>query len=223
MSLFGHIQDEIYTLLEDANNALTPGDALYYGGTYFTGCTHNPDFLFIGANPGHINWDSRQQPKPEAYTPTDCKFIDEYKNGLLAQRIVEVILHGDVGRLAACAETSAYSFFATPDVDTLDNQLKSLKAVGLFDRHAEMMRSALKNIIQETQPKNIVCIGVEVFDEVRMVCGDKSQPVFTEKPSNRRIYLESDLNGTPLIGILHLSGAQPSRAELNQISRHFYN
>ena len=223
MSKFSRIQDDIYDLAEAANAALPPELALYYGGTYLTGRMQNPEYLFIGANPGHGHWDTRQtQFERKPYREQLCKFIEEYdKNELLARRVVDVILQGEVQHLHNCAETSAYSFFGTPGLPVLDAQLKKLKDVGLFDRHATMMRTTLQEIIQDLQPKKVICIGVEVFDEVKLVCGATDKPVRTEKSEKRRVFLETDLDGTPLLGILHLSGAQPSRDELGLIAAHF--
>jgi hypothetical protein len=216
--MLGTLQDRIYELLEAANTVLPASDSLFYGGTFLSGTLDRPDFLFLGINPGQGAWDARPRTLDRVpFRPTPCKFAEESDGGgRLAGKIVDIVLGGDPSRLAACAETSVRSFFATPDEGILNRQLALLRPSGLAHRHQALMTDALPAILQAVAPRQIVCIGLTTFQRFTAWAGIradesamKSVPSTTGK-TEPVYYKRASINGVPVHGVLHLSGGRLS-------------
>jgi hypothetical protein len=227
--LFDRLQSQIFDFLEAANRELPQELALCYGGAFLTGKTTNPEYLFLGINPGHGKWNERPRTfsrLPFAEAP--CKFIEELEDDLrLAQRVVKIVLSGDASRLAACTETSVRSFFATPDVKILDQQLAALRPSGLEKRHQKLMAEALPLILETLSPKQIVCIGMTSFQSLVNLAGEKGQCIEmkSEKSASGKsdpvYYKKTLIHGIPVHGVLHLSGAYLSNAMVESLESIF--
>lgn len=231
MSL-SNVQNKIYDFLARANHALGDEHALMYYGQFASGHMQDPNILFVSINPGHY-WKNEEgktwamRPKTFEYVDfksTPCKYIEEYEDKYkLATRIVEVLLDGNAERLNHCAETYITSIFNTPDAKTLFGSLNKLTPE-LRKEHDELSNEIIKLI----QPKHIVCIGMTAFNaylnrfgkngyaEIQMKnslsASGKSHPVHLKK---------TVVNGIPVYGVLHLSGAQISNEALNDLKEEF--
>lgn len=226
--MFEAIQNDIFDLLETANRVIPGEDALYYGGTFLTGQVDSPEILFLGINPGHGAWADRPRSvERKPYARCECKFIGEFEDGApLARAIVDIVLDGDGSRLASCAETSVRSFYSTPDTEVLDRQLTHLSRSGLVGKHDDLMTRTVDATLERAMPRQIVCIGLTTFSllakrlglshsEVQMKsersASGKSDPVY---------YKRAEFKGTPIHGVLHLSGgrlSQTMKADLREI------
>lgn len=225
--MFDALQSEIYDLLEAANAVLPENDALFYGGRFLSGRIERPEFLFLGINPGQGHWAERKRVFPrEDFVPGDCKFIEEHEDGApLAGSIVDVVLNGQVDRLAACAESSVRSFYATPDVGTLDRQCSHLNRAGLLNRHNALIARGVDLILDQVQPHQIVCIGMTSFGVIEKRFGLRDIAMKSERSasglSDPVYYKRADYKGIPIHGVLHLSGGRPSRTMLADLKRTF--
>lgn len=216
--MFEAIQKDIYDLLEDANKVIPDDDALFYGGTFITGKLETPEILFLGINPGNGDWAKRSrsfQRKP--FAPSPCKFCAEFDdNERLARAVVDIVLGGDSTRLASCAESSIRSFYGTPNEPTLNRQLSHLGKGGLMVRHNDLMTRAVKLILDQCKPREIVCIGTTTFGALSKLLGlsgaaieMKSEPSASGE-TDPVYYKRTEFNGIPIHGTLHLSGGHPS-------------
>ena len=227
--MLDQVQTRTYDFLESANRVLPDELSMFYGGSFLTGNTQAPECLFLGINPGYGGWKTRPRTfarKP--YTESPCKFLEEADDGArLAERLVEIVLEGDASRLASCAETSVRSFFATPDVKILDQQMNALRPSGLAQAHDELMRESVPCILDVLRPKQIVCIGMTTFQTLINLVGDKDQAI--EMKSERSASGKSDpvfhkkttLRGIPVHGVLHLSGAYLSNKMIESLKTIF--
>jgi hypothetical protein len=198
-------------------------DGLHYDGQFITGQLEVPDTLFLGINPGFGG--EKYEISSAPFTPQECKYIGE--TYLFAQRIVDVVLGGDESRLNSCAETSYRSFLATPDVKALESTL-ALQSNGWQQEHNLMMQDWQRTLIETIRPKRIICIGIgnkgpfhellrtfklernKVVEESlsETSASGKSDPVF---------YKRATIEGVPVHGVLHLSGAHPSATMLERL------
>jgi len=224
-----NVQNKIYDFLQRANNHLDEKNALFYNGQCATGKIDNPDLLFISINPGFENqyWGERKKKFDfTEYKVTPCKYIDEYKdieNRKLADRIVNVLLDGKVERLNHCAETYVTSIFNTPDTKILYESLNQLTPE-LRKEHDELSNK----IINLIKPKHIVCIGLTAFSEYLNRFGKNGyadiqmKDTLSASGKSRPVHLKKTVvNGIPVYGILHLSGAQISTEALNDLKEEF--
>ena len=100
-----------------------------------------------------------------------CKYIKDVERGSrYANRIVEVICAGEIGRLQPCAETSFVSYFAAPKEEVLQAQLAELPQ----QMHAEH-RVLTQLDIEQIKPKHIICMGWRSFDRFLKQYGDGSE------------------------------------------------
>lgn len=224
------IQHKIYDFLQTANEHLDEQNALFYNGQCATGQIENPDVLFISINPGYgENWGDRKKKFDfTEYKVSPCKFIDQYEdieNRKLAARIVSVLLNGKVERLNRCAETYITSIFNTPDAKTLFGSLNKLTPE-LRKQHDELSNE----IINLIKPKHIVCIGLTAFSEYLNRFGKNGyadiQMKDTKSASGKSdpVHLKKTVvNGIPVYGVIHLSGAHPSNEALNDLKEEFKN
>lgn len=226
--MFDAIQSDIFDLLETANKIVPNEDALYYGGTFLTGQVGSPEILFLGINPGHGDWATRSRSfhrKP--YAPCDCKFIGELEDGApLARAIVDIVLDGNASRLESCAETSVRSFYSTPDTTILDRQLSHLSRVGLLGQHEGLMTRAVDLMLGQARPRQIVCIGLTTFSFVinRLGVSNSAIQMKSERSASGKsdpvYYKRAVFEGTPIHGVLHLSGgrlSQTMKANLREL------
>ncbi|GAB6052044.1 hypothetical protein JCM17960_08640 [Magnetospira thiophila] len=225
------IQCAIYDFLETANGALEAKDRMFYGGHFLTGRIEQPKFLFLGINPGFgaNDWPQRPLSIPRnSFSPIPCKFVDEHKDGArLAQKIVDVALQGYADKLETCAESSLRSFFATPDEPTLNGQLAALAAKDLHKEHDRLMTDAVKTIVETTNPKHIVCIGMTAFKRFMNVFGGNPADVKMKSAksasgkSDPVYYKHTMINDRPVHGLLHLSGGHPSKVMIEDLKKIF--
>lgn len=230
MSL-SNVQSRVYDFLQSANGHLDEKNALFYNGQCATGQIENPDILFISINPGYgERWDDRQKKFDfTEYRVSQCKFIDQYEdieNRKLAARIVDVLLNGKVEYLNRCAETYITSIFNTPNTEVLYASLNELGRLApeLRKDHDELSNEIIKLI----QPKHIVCIGMTAFREYLNRFGKNGYAEIQMKDSlskskkSRPVHLKKTVvNGIPVYGVLHLSGAQISNEALNDLKEEF--
>ncbi|MGD9637526.1 MAG: hypothetical protein AB7U85_00530 [Alphaproteobacteria bacterium] len=224
------IQANIYDFLDKANKVLLKEDSLFYGGQYITGCLENPKILFIGINPGFAandEWGDRPHTfNRKTFSQKDCKYIEEAKRkNSLALKVVEYLLNNENDLLKKCAETSFKSFFATSNENGIDGSLKNLSSSGLQVEHHKIMNDAIKTIIEEISPENIVFIGKTVFDNFVCTFGCKKTEIkemtSLSGKTKRIFYQKTFFNGIPTHGVLHLSGAQPSTKILDELKNIF--
>lgn len=223
-NIFNELQNEIYNLRDAANKILPAELAFYFLDTFITGKIDKPDILFLGINPGFGSADWKTRKTHTTCTPykdKPSKFIYELtEQNKLAKEIVNVVLNGNESRLQQCAESSCRSFFATPDVSTLNVQMNLLAKAGLLDRHEALMSKFRKLVIDTIQPKQIVCVGLTTFQSfIDSYSGKHSDVVSKWKDSasgkTKPVYYKHTLiEGTPVHGIIHLSGARPSKTML---------
>ncbi len=148
MLSFDQIQKGIYDFRDAANVTLTKEQRMFYSSNFVTGQIARPNFLFLGINPGfgRNEWPDRDIGSRRSVVAQPIKFLAEYEEGAsLARKIVEVLFDGDVSGLNNCAESSVRSFFATPDVKVLDQQLTALPRDPLFIGHERLMEDALRH------------------------------------------------------------------------------
>lgn len=216
-------QDQINEFLTKANAALPNDNPMYFDGRFITGRINNPDILFLGINPGHGDWGSLENRKKFTkqipFEELPCKYIDGFTNKeALAKRIVNIICDDDISKLDNCAETSYFSYFATPDVKVLKAQLNALPK-HLKKEHQELIDM---QIIEEVKPKNIVCIGLRAFNDLTKLYPNAELEEIKSVPSKsgktiRTYYKRSSIGQIPVHGLIHLSGAHPSNEMLEDI------
>ena len=220
---YDKLQLRIYNFIEKANLHLGDDNAFYYGGHFATGQLYKPDMLFVGINPGYES--NKWQERPKAFEfinfeEVPCKYVEDFT---LAKKVLNILLDGNATRLERCAETSLMSIFATPNVSILNNTLSHLSPE-LKKEHDDLTHE----VVDRIGPKQVVCIGLTTFTEYLKCfgqdgyevpvmksfksCSGKSDPVY---------YKYTVVRGTPVYGVLHLSGAQPSIEALSSLRKEF--
>ena len=223
------IQHKAYDFLQTANEHLDEQNTLFYNGQCATGQIENPNLLFISINPGFERkfWDGRKRKFDfTEYKVTPCKYIEEYEDrSPLANRIVDVLLNGKPEHLDRCAETYITSIFNTPDAKILYESLNQLTPE-LRKEHDELSNE----IINLIKPKHIVCIGLTAFSEYLNRFGKNGysdiqmRDTLSASEKSRPVHIKKTVvNGIPVYGVLHLSGAQISNAALNDLKEEFKN
>lgn len=230
-----NIQHKIYDFLARANHVLGDEHALMYYGQFASGHLQNPDILFISINPGHYwknkegkTWADRHKHFEYAdFNPVPCKYIEEYEDNVpLASRIFNVLLDKRIERLDSCAETYITSIFNTPDTEVLYASLNKLGRLApeLRKEHDELSQE----IISYINPKHIVCIGMTAFNAYLSRFGKNGYAEVQQKDARSLsgktspVYLKKTVvNGIPVYGIIHLSGAHPSNAALDGLRQEF--
>lgn len=222
-----NVQNKIYDFLQRANNHLDEKNAIFYNGQCVTGKIDNPDLLFISINPGYERkiWDIRSKKLAFAeYKVRPCKYLEEHEDhSPLANRIVDVMLNGKPEHLDRCAETYITSIFNTPDAKILYESLSQLTPE-LRKEHDELSNE----IINLIKPKHIVCIGLTAFSEYLNRFGKNGyadiqmKDTLSASGKSRPVHLKKTVvNGIPVYGVLHLSGAQISTEALNDLKEEF--
>ena len=208
MKLFEDKQFKIHDFALRANEFLLD-NPLFYSGHFITGQIKNPDILFIGINPGHGEWqdiEGRKNFRPsKEFKQIECKYIDEAKDthNIFAKRILNIVCNGKVERLKRCAETSFTSYFATPSLNILKEQLDSLPE-DMQKEHRNLMSLNIDLI----NPKNIVIIGWEAFDSFTALYNKGVDAPSKKLPIGSRsvdYYAHTQINGIPLHGVRHFS------------------
>jgi hypothetical protein len=73
-------------------------------------------------------------------------------------------------------------------------------------------------LIQELQPQAIVAIGFDVFDALRPTKKEVKHSRKTSNDRTDRVVATGEVEGCPVVGTLHLSGAQMSKGDRDVIA-----
>jgi len=212
---FLEIHNKIIDFRARANNELKlAGEStMFYNGEFISGNINRPDVLFVGINPGFGGCVENQEGVCDDYifTVLDCKYIEEAQktSNVFARRIVKYLLDEQIknlvdcpkdNKLSKCAETSYGSFFATKNVNELEKQLNNLSQC-LRKEHCELVKNSFATVLNEMEPKSIVCIGKKNFSNFTESFG-----LQIEFSKDEVFYSRSTLDGIPVHGVQkHLS------------------
>ncbi len=190
----------------------------HYSGQFISGKLDSTEILFLGINPGFSpgedkleNWKPETFPEPASeFGDIVCDYINQFDYKCpLATRISEIIFGGDNSQFRDCAETSFYSYFATPNLGILETMLNKISQED-SDAHDAIMQDLREIILDEIKPKKIICIGVSTFDSFIWNFKIPYDNNLAHKSNGRRYLLETEVSGIPVVGIIHLSGGRPN-------------
>jgi uracil-DNA glycosylase len=167
----------------------------------------NAEILFVGYQPGGGEKDAEEEiaKGTDRGWPPDCEYATEkWRLAPLMQRVF------GVERLKRCVGTNAI-FLRYPNADH-------------YRRHIGSKRKDIENfckdkvavIVNAIEPKQIVTIGFAALE----MFGPTEVELKREGNGNALIKIGNVAN-RPALGIIHLSGARPSRSDLNRIADRF--
>ena len=199
-------RDKANDHLKQVNSSLvergeSPVPYFWYSGQFISGDICEPKTLILSLNPGG---GSPEPLKPCYFRPrnsngSELKYFDEYKADYqFAKNLVKYIFDEEIEMLRACAETYAYSPFASPGIEGDLGINKSLRALSRplnEEHHYFLATKIVVEAIKHLNPKNIIIVGAPIgkgawnFFVKKM---KKADPSFTIKPKSGSDY-EADL------------------------------
>ena len=205
--VFEDLNKEIYDFVKSANAQLSSDDRIFYSCNFISGKLNNPQYLFIGLNPGYDDKEWEDRPlltyKSWSLVPVGKYYLKNALEDIFGSKILDesalVNLHP----------------IATPDKTILNTQTTNLGRLGLGEQYDKIKKNTLKTIIEELKPKKIVCIGVQTFDLFKKIFKFEVDTKLTKKANGHRLYLQSKCIETfpNIYGIIHLTGARVLNSE----------
>lgn len=104
-------------------------------------------------------------------------------------------------------------FFRAPTISAWRKELPKQQRVAM----EEFCFSKVKEIIQELQPKKILILGVETYDQLKEILGDVTDEKILHARNNggTRMAISSKCNSCSLFAVSHPSGSRISKADWN--------
>ena len=146
-----------------------PVPYFWYSGQFISGDICNPKILILSMNPGG---GSPEPLKPCYFRPrnnngSELKYFDEYKADYqFAKNLVKYIFDEEIEMLRACAETYAYSPFASTGVPEIDRSLGKLD-MALNKEHHVLAGEIVVNAIEKLNPEKIIISGNPAFENLK--------------------------------------------------------
>lgn len=229
-SFYIRAQDFVVT----ANNILPSCNKMFFSGDIYSGILDHPEVLFLSINPGFSidDWESVQRNaqinnNAVKFDIKPCKYniLDPKEKFPLASKITSIILNGDNSKYDKCGETYLKSFYATPTEGELKKQLQALPPE-LMQEHNNIMLNYVEFLLNNISSKNIICIGMNVFQNTIDILGINAKDVKLEtyktSSGKDRVFYKSIKHKNTLIhGILHLSACHISTVGINNMREIF--
>lgn len=203
--------DRVHALWESHSKEYPAGYAVFYGPVRYM-----PDLLLIGLNPGG---DERCfHGKKEVLCSVD-KHMEylEYRNCSTYRIAGKTVNLFESANLLNILETS---------VKINLNFFRSIKWTDLSMQHTRTCLDLVLELVETLKPKVIFCESLFVFDVLQKELENSSKYTHLSKQNNsrnRRIYVsitQGDFAGpSTIIGITHLTGSRPSKADIQLIGQ----
>lgn len=138
---------------------------------------------------------------------------DTYHLGRALRRLFENLR---AHPLLAASTGAPLIFFQSPSVGEWN------KLNRIWRRRLEQFsKEKLFKLISLSQPKLVITIGINVFDQLASKSGRESgSHMFRTSLKNHRLYARGSLDQTPVVGMSHLTGSQLSHKEVSDIQKY---
>ena len=162
----------------------------------------NAPYIFVGYQPGGVLVDAL----PDEHDTWPAEFDYTYEKWPLAVYARET---WGLSVLKQCTALNSI-FFRARSIDEWQHVSRSLR-----DEIERFCRSRAERIVRALRPHRIVVVGMNTFHDLTNG-GDISLK------SDKRVLVKTDfLWGTPVYGIIHLSGARISRVDRDKLAAYF--
>jgi hypothetical protein len=176
----------------------------------------NPDLLILGFNPGgdesafRKDYDSHLP--PEGFHDYFQEANGDYPLAKKMRKLFE-----DIGKTPTLRKSVKLNliFFRSSHV----NQWKQIEKPLRQEMEKYCFRK-VEEAIRILQPRFILTEGIQTFQILKSILPGTSDPKFEPGSRGRAIFAKSIFEETPLLGIIHLTGARPSNAEFQNIARY---